>query len=194
MQMAESQRMPQRVTHKQVGLWVATASFAMLFATLLLSFLLLRSRAPVWPPLGAEPLDPLWPTLATLVILLSSVYLHFAPRKLSDGDLRGFAAFWKAGTLLGLLFMALQVVFLGQLFLQGIYLGSDLLAASTYVFIGLHALHVLGAWGVLAWIWRGTSRGRYRGADDAENPRLAAWFWHFLGLVWVLTYLLLVWL
>jgi cytochrome c oxidase subunit 3 len=194
MQMAGSQRLPQRITNKQVGLWVATASFGMLFGTLLLSFLLLRSRAPVWPPLGAEPLDPLLPTLATLVLLLSSVYLHFAPEKLAGGDARGFAVFWKTGTLLGLSFMALQVVFLGQLFLQGVYMGSNLLAASTYTFIALHALHLLGAWGALAWIWRGYARGRYQAATDAENPRLAAWFWHFLDLVWVLTYLLLVWL
>jgi cytochrome c oxidase subunit 3 len=193
--MAETARMNEsRMSHKQVGLMVATASFAMLFGTLLLSFMLLRARAPIWPPVGAEPLDPLRPTLATLVLLFSSVYLHFAPRKLAEGDVRGFSVFWTTGTLLGLVFMALQVVFLWQLFLQGVYLGSDLLAASTYTFIGLHALHVLGAWGVLAWIGVGYLRGRYRAAADAENPRLAAWFWHFLDLVWVLTYLLLVWL
>jgi heme/copper-type cytochrome/quinol oxidase subunit 3 len=183
----EGSKTQERLTHSQVGMFVTMASFAMLFGTLLLSYLLIRSRQPTWPPIGIEPLNPLLPAISTIVLLLSSGLFHLACNKLKAAEISQARLTWAAGTLLGAVFMVLQLVICWQWRREGITAGESLFASILYTLIGVHLFHALASWGTLVWIafrkasWTATS----------EAPLMATWFWHFLDAIWIITFLLI---
>jgi heme/copper-type cytochrome/quinol oxidase subunit 3 len=180
-----------RTTNAQVGMLVLLASFAMLFGTLLLSYLLIRARQGLWPPIGVEPLDKRLSTLSTLVVVLSSVCLHFSVTSFGKDLWKASRNYWNAGLALGICFIVLQGLFLRDMWLQGHRVEKGLFASINYTIIIVHALHVLVAWVPLTWVALRMSVRKL--PATSEIPRLTSWFWHFLGGVWILTYLLLVW-
>src|SRR5512133_777980 len=68
----------ERTAH--VGMAIFLGSWAMLFLALFFAYAFVRSRAPVWPPLGAPPLPRLLPGLNTLAIAASSAAVARAVR------------------------------------------------------------------------------------------------------------------
>jgi len=180
-----------RVSNAELGMYVLLASFTMLFATLLLSYLLIRARQSMWPPIGTEPLDKKLSTLSTLVVVLSSGAMHFSVKYFAQGLRRVARNYWHTGLALGLVFVGLQYLFLRQMWEQGLRVKMGPFASINYTLIIVHGLHMLVAFFPLIWV-------AYKLADPgfsatSESPKLTSWFWHFLGSVWVLTYLLLVW-
>jgi heme/copper-type cytochrome/quinol oxidase subunit 3 len=180
-----------RVTNAELGMFVLLASFTMLFATLLLSYLLIRARQSVWPPIGTEPLDKKLSTLSTLVVVLSSGAMHFSVKYFDQGLRKAARNYWNAGLALGLAFVGLQTLFLQQMWEQGLRVQKGPFASISYTLIIVHGLHVIVAFLPLIWISRKLASPSL--SPTSESPKLTSWFWHFLGMVWVLTYLLLVW-
>lgn len=188
--MTETSR-SKRVTNAELGMYVLLASFTMLFGTLLLSYLLIRARQSIWPPIGVNPLDKQLSTVSTLVVALSSVMMHFSVKAFEEGVVKRSKNYWMAGLGLGLLFVGLQSVFIHQMWQQGLRVESGLFASINYTLIIVHGLHVVGAFVPLTLVsWR---LSRQSLSPASEFPRLTSWFWHFLGAVWFVTYLLLVW-
>jgi len=187
-----TQQAPKRITNAQLAMLVMIGSFAMLFGTLLLSYLFARARQPAWPPIGTEPLDVRMSTISTLVVILSSVLLHFSMKAFAEAQWERFRNFWMAGSFLGILFMALQAVFVWEMWQTGLRVQDGLYQSVSYMLVIVHGLHVLFAWIPLAWIGGKAQRGLYKN-PAAQGPILATWFWHFLGGVWLATYLLLIW-
>ncbi len=178
---------PRSRANATLGMIFFIGSWSMAFGTLFLSFLILRERVGTWPPPGIVlPSFPM-ATVATLVLLGSSVAVHAAVKR-GRADAGGFAGLWALGTVLGVAFAALQS-----------WLWFDLLAAGsgpqagTYesLFFGLtwvHAAHVVVALLALLWIQLGIRTGRY-GAHRISTVQNTAMFWHFMDVVWVVLYL-----
>jgi len=178
---------PRSRANATLGMIFFIGSWSMAFGTLFLSFLILRDRVGSWPPPGIVlPSFPM-ATVATLVLLASSVAVHASVTRGRSGA-GGFAGLWALGTLLGVAFAALQT-----------WLWFDLLAAGsgpeagTYesLFFGLtwvHAAHVVVALLALLWIQLGIRTGRY-GAHRISTVQNTAMFWHFMDVVWVVLYL-----
>ena len=164
----------------------------MLFGTLLLSYLFARARQPAWPPIGAEPLDLRTSTLSTLVVLISSVLIHFSVKAFEKADWNRFKNYWLGGSLVGVIFMLLQGAFVFTMWKSGLRVQDGLYQSVSYTLVIVHALHVFGAWIPLLWVGHKARKGRYTN-PAAEGPLLVSWFWHFLGGVWLITYLLLIW-
>ena len=163
------------------------ASFAMLFGTLLMSYLLIRSRQVNWPPIGVEPLNPLMPAMSTLVLLISSGLFHAACTRLKAQKIEQAKMFWRIGILVGAVFMVLQFFICWQWRIEGLVAGESLFASIIYTLIGVHFFHALASWLSLIWVyfkskfWTSTS----------EAPLMATWFWHFLDAVWIITFVLI---
>jgi cytochrome c oxidase subunit 3 len=124
-----------------------------------------------------------------VVLVLSSVTLEAARRRLRGWDLPGTQA-WMAGTgVLGALFLAGQVAAWRELAAQGVFLASNPHSSFFYVLTGLHALHLLGG---LVWftvsLWR-LRHLAYTPGSDALG--LFATYWHFLTVLWVYLFSLL---
>jgi cytochrome c oxidase subunit 3 len=185
----------QNLTSKHVGFLVGMASVGMLFATFLISYLLYRSRIPVWPPIGMELVPALLPTLATAVLAISSFFLHIAYRSLEAAQDRGnetaFQRFWLGGTLLGCAFLALQVFTWKHMIHMGLAIRSSFFASVFYVLTGLHAFHVLIGVGLLLAVLA-HSKDYSRGTRTILTPQLTGWYWHFMGGLWAILYLVLI--
>jgi cytochrome c oxidase subunit III len=117
------------------------------------------------------------------VLLVSSVTLEVARKRLALGDNRGFRNFCLLTTILGVAFLVGQLIAWRILERQGIYLSSNPASSFFYVFTGAHAAHLIG--GVAALIYVAV-----RNFDVAKVTRTVAadvtsYFWHFLDGLWL---------
>lgn len=139
-----------------------------------------------WRPLPEPWL--LW--LNTVVLILSSVALQralvSARRRQMDGVRIGLAA----ASLLALAFLAGQFVVWQQLIGLGYFAATNPANAFFYMLTALHGLHLVG--GLVA-CGRTTARV-WLGFDEAEigaSVELCAIYWHFLLVVWLVLFGLL---
>jgi cytochrome c oxidase subunit III len=169
----------------KIGLGVFLAIVGSLFA-LLMSAYSMRMEMGGWRPAPVPKL--LW--LNTGVLISSSVALQWAHvaagRRMMDGVRAGLVA----GGAFALAFLAGQLVAWRQLDAAGYYLTANPAAAFFYLITGVHGLHLLGGLVALGRTmdkgWRGLAIGEVR-----LRVELCAIYWHFLLLVWLVFFALL---
>lgn len=125
----------------------------------------------------------------TLVLIASSVALDAARRRLRAGAEGKFRAWWFAATVLGLGFLAGQVEAWRIIAGQGVFLASNPDASFFYVFTAAHGIHLLGGIAGLLMI----ALRPLRQLTKATATRVAAMYWHFLTIIWIGIFVLLVW-
>lgn len=141
----------------------------------------------MWPPLGFKILNPFGvPLLNTLILLTSGATVTYVHTRLLIVDLDG-AAVWLGITLaLAILFTLLQV---------GEYIGapfniSDGVYASTfYLATGFHGLHVIIGTLFLSVACLRIVLSHFT-ARHHIGFEAAAWYWHFVDVVWLFLFLL----
>ena len=166
----------------KTGLWVFLAVVTSVFC-LFISAYAMRMKLGDWRPLP-EP-DLLW--LNTGVLILSSVALQWARFAANKGQIDKVRNGLIATGILTLAFMVGQLVAWQQLMATGYFVNSNPANAFFYLFTALHGLHLLG--GLVAW-YRTTAKVR-RGADAAQislSVELCAVYWHFLLVVWLVLF------
>ena len=158
-----------------IGMTIILISFSMLFATFFLVYILYRSSAPVWPPMGMPKASLFFPTLSTLIVGLSSYTYSRFQKSCATTTARP----WFYRTLaLGGIFLLSQVMSLQSLQAQGLYLDTGFFSSLLHVFIWNHAVHVIAAVFSLLWLLGGH---RYNNVAYVAN---VGKFWHFLGVIW----------
>ena len=154
---------------------VVTSLFA-----LFLSAYLMRMRMADWNPL-AEP-KLLW--LNTGLLVLASVAFQLTRSASKRAQLPTVKAGLLAGGVCTILFLMGQLVAWQQLNAGGYFMTSNPANAFFYVLTALHGLHLLGG----MWVWGRTTMRVLTGAD-AESVRLSVElctvYWHYLLLVWI---------
>lgn len=169
-----------------LGMALFIGSWSMGFGTLFLSLAVLRQRMGVWPPKGIELPSIELAGIATGVLLLSSLALHRAVRRLERGE-AGFQRGWTVGIVLGLAFSALQAWLWMDLVGAGRVPASGVYESLFYGLTWTHAAHVLCGMLALLWSQVGISIGRY-GPHNLSPVANAAIFWHFVDAVWVVLF------
>lgn len=173
-----------RIETAKLGLWVGLGSITMLFAAFTSAYIV-RSAGGDWVPLEVPPI--LW--VNTVIIVLSSVVMEVARRAFFAWRPVAFRKWLLATAVLGVAFLAGQVMAWGHLAAQGIYLQSHPHSSFFYVLTGLHAVHLLA--GVLALSYVLVLAMRYRlTPGESSSPSVCATYWHFVGAIWI--YLLVV--
>ena len=167
---------------EKTGLWVFLAVVTSVFC-LFISAYAMRMKLGDWRPLP-EP-DLLW--LNTGVLVLSSVALQWARLAAKRGRIDSVRLGLHATGVLTLAFMAGQLLAWQQLYELGFFLTSNPANAFFYLITGLHGLHLLGglvAWGrTTARVWRGSDATQVR-----LSVELCAVYWHFLLIVWLVLF------
>jgi cytochrome c oxidase subunit 3 len=176
-------------TTSRVGMVLYLASGSMMFTALFAALLYLRVDSPSWPPVGVAPLPLLWPSINTAILVMSSVVLHFGVQRFRAGHVPAFKNMLLAVLLMGAAFLGLQFMVWVDVWNSGMQLTSGKYASFFYLLTAFHAIHVLVGLAILAWlvpqVWRPA------GAPARANRiRLAAVFWHFVDVVWVLLFVL----
>lgn len=164
-------------------MWLFLASLAMLFAGCLVGFIVIRIRAPQWPPAGSPGLPTaFWVSTALLVII--STLLVAAEWAVSSGHGARLTRLLWAAAVLGVAFVLSQVSGWARLAAASQLPQNNLYLFGVYVLSFLHVLHVIGGLIPLIWVALRSKAGRYT-ATDHEAVTDVAMYWHFLGIVWL---------
>jgi cytochrome c oxidase subunit III len=160
-------------------------SWAMLFVGLFFAYAFVRARAPAWPPLDAPPLPRLLPGLNTLLVAASSAAMARAVRAEERRRSEAAAAALVITAVLGTAFLALQLVVWTGLWRAGLVPTGGPYPSVFYALTTFHALHVLVGLAALVALALRTGAGQ---PSTRTGVRLWAWYWHFVGIVWVVLY------
>ncbi|QNT70459.1 cytochrome c oxidase subunit 3 [Defluviicoccus vanus] len=143
-----------------------------------------------WPPEGITPLYT-WglPFLNTLILLTSGATITIAHHAVRLGD-REKTTFWTGLTvLLGVLFLGLQATEYHHAsfgFTDGIFSSTFFMAT------GFHGFHVfVGACALLVCFLR--SRAGHFTPEKHVGFEAAAWYWHFVDVVWLFLFVCIYW-
>lgn len=176
-----------RDTTAWAGMTVFLGSWAMMFAALFLSYALIRAQEPIWPPLPYAPLPLGLPGLNTLVVALSSVSLVWAIASMRRG---GSLAPGLVGAIgLGTVFLGLQWAVWSSLWTNGFEVTSGHYGGVFYLLTVFHALHVLVGLGLLVGLLP-KALGEGFAPHQRSKVQLTSMFWHFVGVVWLLLFLI----
>jgi len=174
----------QLIPDSVLGMLLFILTEVMLFAGMISAFAIMKSSAPIWPPLD-QPRLPVGETaFNTAALLASAVFLYRA--RIAFARDRS-SALRPLGIALGL--GAFFVLFQGAewvgLVRQGLTLTSSSLGSFFYLIVGTHALHAVAAIAILGRMWLRLRRGWLTRAQLAT----AEVFWYFVVGVWPVLYL-----
>jgi len=131
----------------------------------------------------------LWPN--TVVLIVSSIGLQWASLSARRREIRGIRRGLLIGGLSAFLFLVGQLLAWQQLVELGYFAATNPANAFFYLLTALHGLHLLG--GLVAWSW--TSDRVWRRDAEVDRLRLSvdlcAVYWHFLLVVWLVLFALL---
>jgi len=174
----------------KLGMKILVAALSMLFAASVVAYMLIRLRAPAWPPPGTPHLPgTLW--VSTVIIAVSSLTMHVAVRAAREDRRRALHAGMILTTLLGVLFLVSQTLNWFSLVAASLTAKTNLYGFTFYLLTGLHAAHVVGGVIPLAVVSSRALAGRYSAAYH-PGVEYVAIYWHFLAVVWVVLFTLLV--
>ena len=174
------------VSTAYVGTYVLMTAIIMLFAGLSSALIVLHG-VPQWQNITVPNL--VWAN--TLVLLASSVAVEFARaaiRKDQQSQLRQWLAI---GGLLGVAFLVGQVIVWQQLVNAGVYLSTTIHSSFFYVLTGAHAVHLLGGLVGFGIVMYRAFANRLTAANH-EPLKVWALYWHFMDVVWIYCFLLLI--
>ena len=143
-----------------------------------------------WPPTGIVPINPFSvPLLNTAVLLASGVTITWAHHALMHGQLNSAAQALGITVALGVYFTFLQA---GEYWEAPFSIADRVYGSTFFVATGFHGLHVLiGSTFLAVNLWRilinHFSPTRHFGFEAA------AWYWHFVDVVWIFLYLCIYW-
>jgi len=125
---------------------------------------------------------PLW---NTLVLLSSSFTVHVAHTALKNNNRKKFLQWLGLTVAMGAFFLVLQVEEYVEAYQHmGLTLESGIYGTTFFMLTGFHGAHVtLGTIMLLIAFLRGL-KGHFK-SDDQFGFEAAAWYWHFVDVVWV---------
>nr|ASM82649.1 cytochrome c oxidase subunit III [Eudohrnia metallica] len=144
----------------------------------------------LWPPQGIEPFNPLQiPLLNTAILLASGVTVTWAHHGLLGSNKTQVIQGLGLTVGLGIYFTVLQA----YEYIEAPFSIADSVYGSTFFMAtGFHGLHVIVGSTFLLVCWGRTlnnhfSEGHHFGFEAA------AWYWHFVDVVWLFLYLSIYW-
>ena len=174
------------------GMALFIASEVMFFAAFFWAFFTssLFPVGGVWPPKGIHPFDPFeFPFLNTLILLLSGTTVTWAHHALLEGNQKGLIQGLTVTVLLGLSFTSVQAYEYSHAtfaFTGGIYPSTFFMAT------GFHGFHVIiGTTFLAVCLWR-SQRGDFTPTHHF-GLEAAAWYWHFVDVVWLFLFVCIYW-
>ena len=156
----------------------------------------------VWPTNGPgdvggefEPMGA-WglPALNTLILLSSGATLTWGHwgllAKNRDQLIKGLAA----TVFLGFLFVYLQATEYQEAYHEmGLTLGSGIYGSTFFMMTGFHGLHVTIGAIILSVILYRSIRGHFT-EENHFAFEAAAWYWHFVDVVWLILFIFVYWM
>ena len=167
---------------------VLLVSLSMLFVTLMMGYLFFRLTSDVWPPMGLPKADLFFPTVSTLVIILSS--LSYAYFEKTYSFTHKALNIWSlmVTVILACIFLFSQAKLWNHMNDIGLYVEGGVFPSILHGFTWIHAAHIVLAFVLLLYLVLLFSKAPFK-ADRTQTILNIGKVWHFLGIVWFVMYL-----
>ena len=161
------------------------------------NYLLWDGYSAAWPTAGPGEVGghfqtiPAWglPLLNTLILLTSGVTVTIAHHALKAGERTKLLVFLGLTVLLGCTFLFFQVEEYVHAYRDlNLTLGSGIYGSTFFMLTGFHGAHVLLGTIMLAIMWLRVAKGHFT-SDNHFAFEAAAWYWHFVDVVWLALFL-----
>jgi cytochrome c oxidase subunit 3/cytochrome o ubiquinol oxidase subunit 3 len=197
--------------NKKIAIWTFIGSECMLFASLISTYLIYKGRSPEGPFPHTEWTNPATgetfkailnipvTSASTFVLLMSSLAMVLAlsavqnkhlPKRTTSDRILGSSKLWLWTTaLLGLGFLMFQAYEFTSFIHEGLSIRTNLFGSSFFTLTGFHGAHVTA--GVI-WLFTllAIDYKRGLGPQDALLVDIAALYWHFVDVVWIVIFTL----
>lgn len=143
-----------------------------------------------WPPAGIKPFNPFQiPLLNTAILLSSGVTVTWAHHRLIEGNHSQATQSLFFTVLLGIYFTILQA----YEYIEAPFTIADSVYGSTFfIATGFHGIHVLiGTSFLLVCLIRHLNN--HFSKNHHFGFEAAAWYWHFVDIVWLFLYISIYW-
>jgi len=144
----------------------------------------------VWPPKGITTIPAFdLPYLNTLLLLLSGTTVTWAHFDVIEGNIKGMIEKLGYTVMIGFVFLVVQAFEYAHApfaFKDGIYPSTFFMAT------GFHGFHVFVGAVFLLICWFRARKGHFT-ADDHFGFEAAAWYWHFVDVVWLFLFVSIYW-
>lgn len=174
---------------KKLLLLFGILSMFMMFAGLTSAYIVSASRKD-WVH---EMILPSAFTFSTIVIVMSSVTMHFAKLAIKRDDRKNTTLFLLGTLVLGLVFVFLQFEGFHQIIEMGYFFtgsASTITTTFLYMLVILHMVHLFAGVISLLIIIYNHFKQKYN-SSQTIGIELGAMFWHFLDLLWIFLFLFL---
>ena len=144
----------------------------------------------LWPPYGIKTFNPFQvPLLNTIILISSGISVTWAHHALMRGNFSQASQGLALTVLLGIYFTLLQ----GIEYYEASFTFADRVYGSTFfIATGFHGLHVIVGTIFLAVVLFRHIDCQFS-ATHHFGFEAAAWYWHFVDVVWLFLYLVLYW-
>ena len=193
---------------RKIAIWAFIGSECMLFVSLISTYLIYKGRSLVGPypheiytaPDGTvfKPILNIPVTSAsTFILLMSSLAMVLAlaavqnkelPKRTTGERILGSSKLWLWMTaILGTAFLGCQAYEFTSFVHEGLTIRTNLFGSSFFTLTGFHGAHVTaGVIWLLTLLAIDYRRGL--GPKDALNVDIAALYWHFVDVVWIVIF------
>lgn len=125
------------------------------------------------------------PLINTVILLTSSVTLHVAHKAIGKNNRKQLTAFLSVTVLLGFVFLGLQVEeYIHAYEALNLTLQSGIYGNTFYLLTGFHGMHVTIGALLLGIVLIRVVKGHFTEQKHFAF-QAAAWYWHFVDVVWV---------
>lgn len=164
------------------GITVAIAGIFAFFVGILSAYIIRHgSPAEDWRNLPVPRV--LW--LNTAILVSSSAALSHSRKRFTAGDRSGFIHWWTVTGILGILFLAGQVIAWRQLSSAAIHLSTNPSSSFFYLLTAAHGAYVLG--GIAALFF--TAARPPRRLSLETTGKVISIYWHFMTCTWICLFL-----
>jgi len=163
------------------ALWISLASICMMFVAFTSAYLVRRASGN-WLEFDLPRIF----FVSTIVLLISSVFLHISYKSFIGGKESKYKIALIVSFILGVAFLILQYQGWQALFNNGIDLKGNPAGSFIYVVTGVHALHIIGGLATLVVGLLMAYTRKYKVTEKRRvNFELTLHYWHFVDLLWV---------
>jgi len=144
----------------------------------------------LWPPLGITPFNATQvPLLNTIILLASGITVTWAHHALIENNFTQRTQALALTIILGIYFTSLQAL---EYFEASFSIADSAYGSSFFIATGFHGIHVLIGTLFLIISYLRTLSGHFSRSHHF-GFEAAAWYWHFVDVVWLFLYLNLYW-
>lgn len=171
--------LPLSMHPKKFALWLFIVSIVMIFAALTSAYIVRQGQGN-WFEFDLPSI--FW--VNSGVILLSSVTMHLAYLSAKKDNLEWVKIFMAITTLLGAIFLVMQVYAWDELAKMDVYFVGNPSGSFIYVFTGVHGFHLVTGLIYLVVVLIATFRYKVH-SRNMVRLEMCSTYWHFLDGLWL---------